>query len=217
MNTNSGSRNQGAILKSYNDILLYLNGKNVRYNGANARPMGAEDALFWCIRNSSDSGVIEMLIDRGVKLWHVDDSMLRKNVEHGNIRIVRYLINLGCDPAYNNNEMIWRAALNNNLPMMKLLIESGCNLCFADMLYIYDKPYIQMHNNSLPETLGYLLDLLPKRDRLRCFSDKIVGYANYLTCGLQHKTIIDNFNTKHTLLKSILRPRSMSMQMTYFD
>jgi hypothetical protein len=188
----------------YNKISAYITAK--KHSDATD-----EDVLFWCIRRGMFPQISLMLIEKGCRLALVENSLLRMNVETGSIKIVEYLISLGCDPTFNNNEMLWRAAFNDNSDIIKYLIKVGCEPTISDLQEILERLSV----TSGKGIVEYFLGVFTKRNQYNCFENDII-HKSHLEL-LHPKIIRSKLLLKEKMLKVILKPMSLHMQLTSIE
>jgi hypothetical protein len=214
------------------DVFVHdFNRKQVK-NLSKAIESGNLDKVMTCITNQSGR------ISEGMQNYHLSEA-----AELGHLEIVKYFVSIGFayDKYLNSNIRFDRSDIlryllsicpNDKIRSSGILDESAAKVAIAiansvqhqkklNPNYVKNishfKPYLKMH--------AYIISMFSKRDHLKFLKNEILPhekmfenlfYVRLISISVLNKTQ-RNLHKKNNILKKVLKPKSLGMQMTLFD
>jgi ankyrin repeat protein len=179
--------------------------------------------------------VVKYLVDCGCDPRVNNSHVLLLCVRNSRWLMAGYFLNLGCKINYDWEIVVEQEARKGNLESIKLIMDNG-HCCVSTYTYsiiyaaakrgfvdivkylvsiAYNSQYhygcvlmkIEWYNFKISR---YLLEITDKRTKYKC-SKKYSYVANYFVS--QNTLCVNHNKKKHNVLKHILRPKSLRMQM----
>jgi hypothetical protein len=198
------------------DSVTYQQTKIVQYlTKIGCDPRGRHGRAFNVCASTGNVEIFQHLLKIGPNPKNGFDPALRAASAHGHIEMVKYLIGLGCDPMSSQGYCIVHSAKNKHYDVAKYLIALTSDFDANYYALEYCLATVYMDYNFY----RYLLSMFSKRLRLKYLS-KIykINYwiANNWMSFSYIRLTSKNLLRKHNMLKTILKPTSLRIQMTYF-
>jgi hypothetical protein len=164
------------------------------------------EAIKWAA-SSGHLRIVKYLVELGCNPQTDYNYCLQYSAYYGYLDIVQYLKDIGCDSGNENYWALRYAIYHKRDIVAKYLIESGYNspkLLFEMLLKCDDCQAFEIRT--------YILFLLGKKIMCKFLQQSFNPEVHFYS-GLR----ISKSTRKMNLLKSILKPNSLHIQMTYFD
>jgi ankyrin repeat protein len=173
-------------------------------------PNAKDDYAMRIAASNGHLAMIKYLIDIDCDPNCLDAYPLRVSSQNGHLNIVEYIVNLGLCTQDQYNSALICAADNGQADVVKYLVSVGANPKQTNT-GVYGSEYDSLaysHQNGQHKIHDYLYLLLSKKD--------IQAYDYYYgSTNVSYDMITPKHLKKYNLLKFVLKPTSMAMQLSY--
>jgi hypothetical protein len=168
-------------------------------------------ASQWALKYNQSDIALRLACDNNGKIY-LESAILETCIIKNKFETLKYFISLGCDPRNSDDYFLSACIFHSRYEIAKFLISFGCNLTKEESHWRHHEGYFP----AWYKMYMWNISILTNKELSYCINKNFITDRTVLY-SKKKNVFVRRIRDKNNLLKFILRPMSMSMQLSFIQ